>query len=392
MRAWLGREGIRSVSALIALALLATEACASAARLNTTASGTVLTVELPDGTHQHVFTLHDPERVVLDLDPYQLDRTPGAAGVVRMVRVAPREGHGIRIVLELSQPATPALAFERLSSSRSRMLVTIPAGGSEPAVVRALPPASTARDLVIAVDAGHGGHDPGAIGRSGTREKDVALAIARALAQRIDQEPGMRAVLIRSGDEFVQLGNRRLRAKVAQADMFISVHADAVADRSVSGAAVYVLSAHGASSEAARELADRENAADLVGGVSLRDKDPVVASVLFDLAQSASMSASRVAAERVLNSLDQVGDLKRSQVQQAGFVVLKSPDIPSMLVETACITNPTEERELADPHHQAQIADAILAGVNSYFRDYPPAGTRLFAHTAAAPDPQTATR
>ena len=391
MRGSLSREGI-GIGALLASALLAAHASASTARLETTTAGTVLTVELPEGAHQHLFTLQEPERVVLDLEPYSLDRPPVPVGLVRAVRVAPRDRHGIRIVLELNQPSNPALSFERVSSSRHRLVVTLPAGATEPAVVRSLPPASTARDLVIAVDAGHGGHDPGAIGHGGTREKDVALAIARALALRIGQEPGLRAVLIRSGDEFVKLGNRIRRAKAAQADLFVSVHADSVADRTVSGAAVYVLSAHGASSEAARELADRENAADFVGGVSLRDKDPVVASVLFDLAQSASMSASRVAAERVLASLDEIGELKRSQVQQAGFVVLKSPDIPSMLVETACITNPTEERELADPRHQARVAEAILAGINSYFRDYAPAGTRLFAHTAAAADPRTATR
>jgi N-acetylmuramoyl-L-alanine amidase len=391
MLGWLSRGSITGVGALLAGAVFTAHAVASTARIESTAAGTVLTVELPEGAYPHLFTLHGPERVVLDVEPYWLDRAPEPAGLVRAVRVAPRDRHGIRIVLELSQPSNPTQVLERMSGRR-HLIVTLPAAATEPAVVRALPPASTARDLVIAVDAGHGGHDPGAIGRGGIREKDVALAIARALALRIDQEPGMRSVLIRSGDEFVKLGNRILRAKAAQADLFVSVHADSVADRTVSGAAVYVLSAHGASSEAARELADRENAADFVGGVSLRDKDPVVASVLFDLAQSASMSASRVAAERVLGSLDQIGELKRSQVQQAGFVVLKSPDIPSMLVETACITNPTEERELADPRHQARIAEAILAGINSYFRDYAPAGTRLFAHTAASAERQTATR
>jgi N-acetylmuramoyl-L-alanine amidase len=392
MLGWLSRGSTAGVGALLVSALFAAPADASTARIETTAAGTVLTVQLPEGTYPHLFSLHEPERLVLDLEPYWLDRPPEPAGVVRAVRVAPRDRHGVRIVLELSRPSNPTQALERVSSSQRRLVVTLPAAATEPAVVRALPPASTARDLVIAVDAGHGGHDPGAIGHGGTREKDVALAIARALAQRIDQEPGLRAVLTRSGDEFVKLGNRILRAKAAQADLFVSVHADSVADRTVSGAAVYVLSAHGASSEAARELADRENAADFVGGVSLRNKDPVVASVLFDLAQSASMSASRVAGERVLTALDGIGDLKRSQVQQAGFVVLKSPDIPSMLVETACITNATEERELADPRHQARIAEAILAGINSYFRDYAPAGTRLFAHSAASADRETATR
>jgi N-acetylmuramoyl-L-alanine amidase len=240
-------------------------------------------------------------------------------------------------------------------------------------------PAPAARDLVIAVDAGHGGEDPGATGRDGTHEKNITLAVARVLAARINAERGMRAVLIRDGDYFVPLRERIHRARLAQADLFVSVHADAVRDPGVSGASVYVLSAHGATNEAARWLADRENAADLVGGVSLDDKDNVLASVLLDLSQSAAMSASMVAAEKVLNELNSVGDVRKSHVQQAGFVVLKSPDIPSLLVETAYITNPGEERRLRDEKYQARLAEAILAGLRSYFHENPPPGTRLAA-------------
>jgi N-acetylmuramoyl-L-alanine amidase len=182
----------------------------------------------------------------------------------------------------------------------------------------------------------------------------------------------------------VPLRERVERAREARADLFVSVHADAIADRSVAGSSVYVLSARGASSEAAKRLADRENAADLIGGVSLDDKDPVIRSVLLDLSQSAAMSASMVAAEKVLGELEEVGELRKGRVQQAGFVVLKAPDIPSMLIETAYITNPSEERRLRDPRYQARLADAILTGVRSYFRENPPPGTRVAALEGAA--------
>jgi len=240
------------------------------------------------------------------------------------------------------------------------------------------------RTLVIAVDAGHGGEDPGASGRDGTHEKDVTLAIARVLAARIEAEHGMRAVLTRSHDVFVPLRERSQRARQAQADLFVSIHADAVVDRSVAGASVYVLSAHGASSEAAKWLAERENAADLVGGVSLEGKDRVLASVLLDLSQSAAMSASMAAAAKVVEQLNVVGDVRKSQVQKAGFMVLKSPDIPSMLIETAYITNPEEERRLRDVSYQEKLADAIVTGLKGYFRESAPPGTRL-AQLSALP-------
>jgi N-acetylmuramoyl-L-alanine amidase len=233
------------------------------------------------------------------------------------------------------------------------------------------------RDLVIAIDAGHGGEDPGAIGKAGTREKTVSLAIAKKLADRINQEPGMKAVLTRTGDYFVKFKDRIGRARTNQADLFVSVHADAFMDRSVRGSSVYVLSTRRASSEAAKMLADRENAADLIGGVSLHDKSDVLASVLLDLSQNATINASRDAAARVLSELDAVGSLKKSDVQHASLIVLTSPDVPSMLVETAFISNPDEERKLRDPGHQERLATAIHAGVRRYFYDNPPAGTRV---------------
>jgi N-acetylmuramoyl-L-alanine amidase len=234
-----------------------------------------------------------------------------------------------------------------------------------------------ARDLIIAIDAGHGGEDPGAIGKNGTREKDVVLAIAHALAQQINAEPGMRAVLTRDGDYFVPLRDRMRRARAQQADLFVSIHADAIRDRSVDGSSVYILSQRGATDEASRWLAERENASDLIGGVSLDDKGDVLASVLLDLSQSASLTASQSAAQYVLRQLNRVGEIRKPQVQQARFMVLKSPDIPSMLVETAYISNPREEQRLRGGAQQAKLAGAIHQGIRAYFYSDPPAGTRI---------------
>jgi len=226
------------------------------------------------------------------------------------------------------------------------------------------------------VDAGHGGVDPGAIGHGGTREKDVTLAIARALAERINAEPGMHAVLTRDRDEFLELRDRIRRAHLAHADMFISVHADSMADRSITGASVYVLSVHGASSEAARWLAERENTADLVGGVRADDQG-ALEPVLIEEAQNQIIGVSASAAERVVSALEGVGEIRKAQVQRAGFVVLKSRAIPSMLIETAYISNPAEERRLRSAREQARLADAIAGGVRSYFTLNPPDGTRF---------------
>jgi N-acetylmuramoyl-L-alanine amidase len=245
-------------------------------------------------------------------------------------------------------------------------------------VVRALhAPQDTDRPIVIAVDAGHGGDDPGAIGQGGTREKDVTLAIARALALHINAEPGMRAVLTRNRDEFLVLDDRIRRARDAKADLFVSVHADSIRDASISGASVYVLSERGATNEAAAWLADRENSADLMAGVSLPDKDPQLKSVLIDLSQTATISASMVAAERVLAALDRIGEVRKPRVQQAGFVVLKSRSIVSMLVETAYISNPQEERRLRTSGQQDKLATAIFSGIRTFFEANPPAGTRF---------------
>ena len=217
------------------------------------------------------------------------------------------------------------------------------------------------------------------------------LAIARALEQRVDAEPGMKAVLTRDGDYFVPLRDRMRRARAQQADLFVSIHADSIRDRSVDGSSVYILSQRGATTEAARWLAERENASDLIGGVSLEDKGDVLASVLLDLSQTASLTASHTAAEHVLRQLNLVGEVRKPLVQQAGFMVLKSPDIPSMLVETAYISNPAEELRLRGVAHQAKLAAAIHQGLREYFYSDPPAGTRIAQIAAGASRPELAT-
>lgn len=356
-----------------------------------------LALELSQKTSHELFTLSKPDRVVIDLQNTRLGsnvRVPEGSGIVEVVRTGVRPRGALRVVLQLKS-AAPARAkwFDAASGSSNRLVVAVGKGeltelpGSSPAplvpIRAAHAPADNGRDIIVAVDAGHGGQDPGAVGRGGTREKDVALAVARKLAERINAEPGMRAVLTRDRDEFLLHRERIRRAREAKADMFVSVHADSIRDRTVSGSSVYVLSQQGASSEAARWLAERENAADLIGGVSLSDKDDSLAWVLMDLTQTAAISASLTAAERVLDALHEVGEVRKRTVQQAGFLVLKSPDIPSMLVETAYISNPTEESRLKSSKHQAKLAEAIFSGIRSYFAENPPQGTR-FAQTRRA--------
>jgi N-acetylmuramoyl-L-alanine amidase len=241
------------------------------------------------------------------------------------------------------------------------------------------------RKLVIAIDAGHGGKDPGALGQSGLQEKRVTLAVARELARQVDAEPGMRAVLIRDDDTFVPLERRFQKARAAQADLFISIHADAAPSTAASGASVFVLSTRGASSQAARWLADKENAADLVGGVSLDDKDRSLSAVLLDLSQSATMRVSDDVAQQVLAALKSVGKAHKREVERANFVVLRSPDVPSMLVETGFITNPGEERKLDDPDYRRRLATAIVGGVRGYFARTPVPGTWFAANEVPAP-------
>ena len=352
-----------------------------------------LRLQLDAAPNPNVFTLDSPHRIVIDLKTTRQARglrLPQGAGPVSKLRSSLRpDGTTLRLVMELDRPLQPQvvvsgtqLTIELGKAALAKAAPVAPVAPAAPVQVRpAHAPANTGRDIVVAVDAGHGGKDPGASGAN-TREKDVVLAVARALARRIDAEPGMKAVLIRDSDTFIELRERGNLARRAGADIFISVHADAIKDRRVSGSSVYVLSERGASSELAAWLADDQNAADLKGGVPLANVDDALASVLMDVSQTASMARSLEAAELVLGQLDGVSTIRKSQVQQARFMVLRSREIPSMLVETAYISNPEEERKLNSARHQARIAEAIFNGVREYFRQNPPDGT-LYAQQRA---------
>ncbi len=345
--------------------------------------GTRLVFDLSAPVDHTVLKLENPDRVVVDIPAATMDSAralPEGQGFVKQLRAAEQPNGDLRFVVDLSGPAQPkAFAVGPQQSYGHRLVLDLTpdkasAPARPPSVVKAAADAH-GRDIIVAIDAGHGGVDPGSIGKRGTYEKHVTLAIARRLKERIDREPGMRAILTRDNDQFVEHRERIGRARRKQADMFVSVHADAFHNRSVAGSSVYVLSPRGASDESARWLADRENAADLIGGVKLDDKDSVLASVLLDLSQGASMSASMDAADKVMHELYKIGNITNRGVKHAGFLVLKSPDIPSLLVETAFISNPTEEARLLDARHQQRLAEAIHQGVRAYFYANPPPGT-----------------
>lgn len=399
----------------LAPAAAADTARLDAVRVEPAGEGLRLHLDLSRNTKHQFFMLDAPRRAVVDLATTRAGERltlPAGTASIKALRTGPRPQQGLRLVIELAdaspvrvRPAagraglvleigsvSEAPAASAPAASAPAVAVAAPAAAApEPArpVRAAHAPPESGRDVVIAIDAGHGGVDPGAIGKGGTREKDVVLHIARDLAERINREPGMRAVLIRDGDYFLAHRQRMAKARAAKADMFVSIHADSVGNPTVSGSSVYILSTKGASDEQARWLAERENAADLKGGISLDDKDNTLASVLLDLSQSASITSSMHAAERVLRTLNTVNEVRKPKVQQAGFLVLKSPDIPSMLVETAFISNPGDERRLRQDGYRTKLAEAIFRGVHDYFADYPPEGT-LFAARRRASDPPTA--
>ena len=292
-----------------------------------------------------------------------------------------------RLISSMQPAAQPAIATPAPQPVPPAPVAEAPvaaAAAPPPAPVPppALRPGPGMRPLVIAIDAGHGGQDPGAIGPGGTYEKHVVLSIARELARQINATPGMRAHLVRDRDVYVELPQRARRAREARADMFVSIHADAALNRAAYGSSVYTLSLRGASSQQARWLADRENTADLVGGVRL-ERD-TLSSVLLDLAQSGHMKASQDAAEHVLSGLRNLGKTHKPNVEYANFAVLRNADMPAMLVETGFISNPDEERRLLDPAHQGRIATAVLNGINAFFVNQPPPGTFYAARAAAA--------
>ena len=395
------------------------EACAAqitATRVWSASEYTRVTLESQAPIKYTLLGVKDPERLVLDLEGVEITATlndisekMGAsdpyvkavrigrfkAGVVRLVfdlrsevkpqafNLAPVGDYGHRLVLDLYPlvPPDPLIAFlERHQSQRDEPgAPETPAAAKGPAAAR---PADTSRPapgkapasrlIIVAVDAGHGGEDPGARGRSGTNEKDVTLAIARRLKERIDQEPNMRAVLVRDGDYFVPMHMRVEKARRVRADLFVSIHADAFIRPHANGSSVFALSEGGATSAAARWLAKRENDADLIGGVNLDGKDRYLAMTLADLSLTAQINDSLKLGRAVLAELGGINNLHKPHVEQAGFAVLKAPNIPSILVETAFISNPAEEKKLKSPAYQERMAEAVFSGIKRYFAKNPP--------------------
>ena len=341
---------------------------------------TRVVLDLSHPVEHNIFTLRGPDRLVIDLKDSRLSGAlsdmPRGAGTVRSIRSAVRANGQLRVVLDLNT-AVRSRTFTAgpNASYGDRLVVDLQQAGSLAPVKRASEGYRPGRDIVIAIDAGHGGKDPGAVGKKRTREKDVVLQISRELASRINAEPGMKAVLVRDRDIYIDHRERMAIARRHKADLFVSIHADAVDDRRAHGASVYALSLKGASDEAARQLARRENAS--VGGVSLNDKDDLLASVLLDIAQNESLDASLSVGNEVAKQMGRVTKMHRKTVQQAGFLVLKSPDLPSILVETAFISNPSEEKKLRDKGYQARLSNSILAGIREYFYENAPPDTRI---------------
>ncbi|MEA2118298.1 N-acetylmuramoyl-L-alanine amidase [Halovibrio sp. HP20-50] len=383
-----------------------------------------LVFDLSAATDANVFSLENPARLVIDLDDTQIDTDPSTLplhdSAITSVRTGVRDGGGLRVVLELNReiqprhftlrpndqyghrlvvdleypgesavenPIDPIEAMIRDQEVQSQRQATalqqVPGSASTPddAVEVQQARAHPRRDIIIAVDAGHGGEDPGAIGPSGTREKDVVLEIARRLAAEVSGTDGFKAVLTRDGDYYIGLRQRTALAREQKADFFVSIHADAFTSPRPQGSSVYALSQRGATSETAQWLADSENRSDLIGGVdgnlSLRDKDQVLRGVLLDLTMTATLNDSLSIGGQVLEQLGRINRLHKSGVEQAGFMVLKSPDIPSLLIEVGFISNPDEERRLRDPVHQSGLSKAIFSGLREHFERYPPPASLL---------------
>jgi N-acetylmuramoyl-L-alanine amidase len=345
----------------------------------------VLDTSAPVAEHK-IFSLSNPDRLVLDLMGASLNQTlrqPETGDpVLKGIRSGARPGESIRIVLDLKRRVrVKSFCLQPDGRFGHRLVVDLTPRDADQAARKQASRAAVrlqARDVVVAIDAGHGGKDPGAIGVLGTREKDVTLAIARRLERLVNQEPGMRAAMIRDSDVFVILRERIRIARKHRADLFLSIHADAFRDRSVRGSSVFTLSERGATSEAAKWLAARENEVDLLAGIDLGKSNEEVAGVLMNMTQNMTMEHSVLAARPVLHELGQLGKMHQSRIQSAGFAVLKAPDIPSMLIETAFISNPDEEKRLRDTGFQQRVAEAILHGIKTYFQSHPPPQT-LFA-------------
>jgi N-acetylmuramoyl-L-alanine amidase len=352
---------------------------------------TRLTIESDEPIDHKVFAVKDPERVVLDLEGVELVRELAALAAkvneddlyVQSLRVARYKTGVVRVAINVKTAVKPqAFTLAPIGQYRHRLVLDVyPVEPADPLLALLLknpaaePPRPLApgqRAFLIAIDAGHGGEDPGARGHSGAFEKEITLEIARKLKAKADAEPPLRAVLIRDGDYFVPLNERVAKARALHADLFVSIHADAFVKPHARGSSVFALSERGATSAAARWLAKHENEADLIGGVNFNVQDQYLKQTLLDLSQTATINDSLKLGREVLSSLGDVNTLHRGEIEQAGFAVLKAPDIPSILVETAFISNPEEERKLVDAAYQEKMAEAILAGIKRYFAQNPP--------------------
>lgn len=352
---------------------------------------TRITLEATQPVAHAFFTLANPDRLVLDLEGVR----PGPAldNLVRQlsaedryvsaVRVGVNRPGVMRVVLDLKAPVKPSVfQLQPAGQYGHRLVVDLYAadagepGSAASAVTAVAPPQRPAvpqyaRLITVAIDAGHGGEDPGAIGPGGTFEKHITLSVARKIKERLDAEENIRGVLIRDGDYFVPLAQRVNKARAVKADLFLSIHADAFIKPHARGSSVFALSENGATSVAARWLAKKENDADLIGGINIDVKDPFLKRTLIDLSQTATINDSLKLGDAVLRRLGTVNTLHKPQVEQAGFAVLKAPDIPSILIETAFISNPEEEKRLNDPAYQDKLVDAIVEGIKTYFATHP---------------------
>lgn len=343
-----------------------------------------LVFDLDRSVQHSIFSLHQPERIVLDLKnasmPHGLVDMVQANSLIRGIRSGIQNGHDLRVVFDLHEQVSPR-SFLLAPSGKAGHRLVLDLRDSEkksekPVLKTRLK--KELRDVVIAIDAGHGGKDPGAMGRSGTKEKTVTLQMAKKLQKLINDQRGMKAILTRKDDRFLRLRERIAKAKKGNADMMISLHADSFPNPRARGSSIFALSVDGASSETARLLAENENASDLLfGDVSLAVDDAMVKEVLFDLSLTGTIQSSLDIGDEVLKQIGKVNKVHKKTVQQAGFAVLKAPNIPSVLLETAFISNPREEKNLRSSAYQQKVAKAISRGVSSYFLRKAPPGTWL---------------
>ena len=374
------------LAALALLGITAVNAARAAdvqsVRVSRASDYTRVVFDLSAPVSHKIITLDHPERVVIDIPDTRLKASLKGLDVAKTpiddVRSGIRHGRDLRVVFDMSRAVQPrSFLLKGKGKYSDRLVVDLYDGGAgaeKPVTVKA-PAADERRDIVVAIDAGHGGKDPGAIGYHHIEEKNITLAIARALYARLKAVRGYKPFLVRNGDYYISLTRRRVIAREHHADLFVSIHADKWYNSRAHGSSVYALSQRGATSASARFLAESENRADQIGGVSLADKDHMLAGVLFDLSMTANLNASLSVGHDVLRSVGRVAHLHRPRVEQAAFVVLKSPDIPSILIETGFVSNPHEARHLVSSRYQAQLATAISHGITRYFYDRPPAGT-----------------